>query len=259
MCSAHFSRRAARTKGGERLFSQRFRGRVPVLSSRSSEGGSSSRGSTRLGRYLREPAVKFVEEVICPLAVPEAQVAPATHVRTTLLSTSMTVVRERNLLETYLAKLPRKHHAQMLDLAVGEWLPVELAIDHYAVMNSLPFTPKEQYDLGRTATARHQQGFSGTVLRLGTGAAGSPWVALPHTQRLWDRLIKGGAVRVVKTGPKDARFEGFGCPLARFAYFRNAWRGLTAASLSLFNAQVYVNEIPRLCTLEQIGFQVSWA
>ena len=59
----------------------------------------------------------------------------------------------------------------------------------------------------------------------------NPWTLLPHFQRFWLRGMDGGAVRVLRLGPKDARIDVVECPLFKSKYFREACCGLTRVSL----------------------------
>jgi hypothetical protein len=52
-----------------------------------------------------------------------------------------------------------------------------------------------------------------------------------HQQRLWDRVWRGGAVAISRTGPKDAVLEIVGWPCVRFPYVRVAFRGVILAEL----------------------------
>jgi len=64
--------------------------------------------------------------------------------------------------------------------------------------------------------------FLGTLFRAARLGGVSPWVGLSHAQRLYERLLDGGGgLCVVRLGPKEARMEIAGLPLARIAYFRN--------------------------------------
>lgn len=181
-----------------------------------------------------------------------------THVRSTLLSSSMLIVRERNLLSRYLERLPREHHDTMVGMVAGAWLPIDLALAHYTAMNELGFTPDQQFEIGQTITVKIQQSVLMSMVRLARGAGATPIVAAAQFHRLWSRLLMGGAGVVYKTGPKEARFEGLNVPLAQIPYFRNAWRGLIAGSFGLFCQRIYVRDLPRYMTATTVGYRAQW-
>src|SRR5262245_3484156 len=112
--------------------------------------------------------------VIIPHAAP---ITPLREIRTTLLGSSLAILRERGLVERYYQKLEPEHHAAMRELIIGVWVPAELAVAHYRAMNQLEFGTQEQYDLGRTYTLRIQKSFLGTMFRL-AGAGATPFTAL---------------------------------------------------------------------------------
>jgi hypothetical protein len=199
------------------------------------------------------------EEAICALTVPRAMVPVMTQVRSTLLGSSMMVVRERKLLDTYLARLPGEHHETMLTLAAGTWLPIALALDHYRVMDSLDLTADEQFAIGRDVTVKLHQSVVGTFVRLATSSGATPFTVLAHFDRLWARLMMGGSGVVYKTGPKEARIECIQCPLAHIRYFRNAWRGLIAGSCGMFCTKIYVTDLPKLTAPSLVAFRAAWA
>jgi hypothetical protein len=181
-----------------------------------------------------------------------------THVRSTLLSSSILIVRERGLMDRYLGLLPREHHDTMLTMVAGAWFPIDLALSHYAAMNELGFTPDEQFAIGQTITVKIQQSVLMSMVRLARGAGATPFVAAAQFHRLWSRLLMGGAGVVYRTGPKEARFEGHNVPLAQFPYFRNAWRGLIAGSFGLFCQRIYVRELPRYVSDTTVGYRAQW-
>ena len=95
------------------------------------------------------------------------------------------------------------------------------------------------------------------MFRAARGAGATPWVGFGHVPRLYERLFDGGACGVVKVGPKDARMELVGNPVVRYAYFRNAMRGVWHVALELFCAKGYVNEVGR--TEISYKVKISWA
>ena len=52
-------------------------------------------------------------------------------------------------------------------------------------------------------------------------------------QRLWERLIQGGAVGLSKLGPRDCSVDIRHLPLCEYSYFRAAFCGVVASGIKL--------------------------
>lgn len=190
--------------------------------------------------------------------VPHAEVVnPLTDVRTTLLGSSMAILKDRGLTDRYYAMLPRQHHAAMRELIIGVWAPVELAVAHYQTLDRLGFTTSEQFELGRTYTLGIQKTFLGTILRL-AGSGASPFTALQQLPRIAGRAFQGGSPAAFRCGPKDARIEYRGFPLGKIPYFREGFRGLITGSLELFCRRAFVTA-KTFGDDDRIDYRLSWA
>lgn len=199
------------------------------------------------------------EEEIVPLRAPRGRVPPVTHVRSTLISASITAMRARGRYEEYLARLPRVHHETVVHMVAGVWVPIDVAVAHYETVEHLGFTPHDALDIGLEVAAVVRASALGGIVRLAKGAGMTPWTGLAHFQRLWDRIVQGGAGAVYKIAPKEARIEAHGLALARIAYARAGLRGIIVGSTELFCSKAYVSEIPRLCTPTILAYRVAWA
>ena len=203
--------------------------------------------------------MRFEEQVILPLPHPPGQVPLADEVRGTLLGSSLREIYERGRREDYFAALPPELHEAIRGLVASTWLPMDVALAHYEAVHTLGFTVEEQREMGRRVAARVQHGWAGTIIRglRATGAV-TPLRALPRFHQAWDRLIRGGGGAVYQVGPKDARIECHGFPLARVAYVRNAWTGMIESTLELLVRKCYAKEILRLRGPEKLAYHVSW-
>jgi len=200
------------------------------------------------------------EQTIVPLRVDATgRVAPVTEVRSTLLASSILALREMGHFDAYLTKLPHDYHAPVLESVAGSWLPIAVAVAHYSAADALGLTAREQFEIGRSVAERVQNTALGTLLRVAKTAGVTPWVGLGHFQRLWDRLLRGGAGSVVRLGPKEARVEIHGVALVDIPYFRNGWRGMFAGSGELFCSKIYVTEITTRTTPSSMSLRVAWA
>jgi hypothetical protein len=183
-----------------------------------------------------------------------------THVRSTLIASSVQTLRARGLLDAYLAALPRDLHPTVLEAVAGSWLPLSVGMAHYAAADTLALSSIEQFNNGREVADRVQNSMLGTLVRAAKNMGVTPWTGLGMFQRMCDRMLFGGAGAVYKTGPKEARVEAHGIPLVRWAYFRNSWRGMFAGSGELFCTKLYVTELSTSPTSDvPFVMRIAWA
>jgi hypothetical protein len=200
------------------------------------------------------------EQTIVPLRLDATgKIAPVTEVRSTLLASSILALREMAHFEAYLANLPASYHATVLESVAGSWLPVAAGVAHYSAADALGLSAREQFEIGRSVAVRVQNTALGTLVRVAKSAGVTPWIGLGHFQRLWDRLLRGGAGSVVRLGPKEARIEIHGVAMVAIPYFRNGWRGMFAGSGELFCSKIYVTEMTSRTTPTSMSLRVAWA
>jgi hypothetical protein len=185
-------------------------------------------------------------------------VSLATAFRSTWLTSSIKALRERDLLARYLTALPKDHHDDVLNSVAGVWLPIEVAMAHYAACESLGLSLDEQVAIGRNVTTfAHRTSYS-LALRLAKEAGVTPWSGFTIQRRLWQQVWRGGDVGTFKLGPKEARVEVIGWPCAEIPYVRRAMRGVLLGQSELFCKKAYVQEVKSLCSRTTLGYRVSW-
>lgn len=199
------------------------------------------------------------EEPFLPFRYPAATVRPTSKFRSTWLSSSVRSLKERGLLDKYLALLPREHHDVVVAPVVGVWLPVAVAEAHYDACDGLALPSREMVDIGLDVCRRVHDTILSTAVKLARGAGATPWTIYAQFQRLWDRIWIGGDVGVVKLGPKEARIEVIGWTCARSTYCRTAIRGVFQGLADMFCSKAYCHEVPALCSPSTLGFRMAWA
>jgi hypothetical protein len=183
----------------------------------------------------------MLEEAIIPFSGPPELTPTVTEVRGTLLSSSLQMLRDRGLRDAYFDALPGEHHGAIEGLVPGIWLPVEVAHAHYAAIDTLGLSDADILDIGRNVGERIQNGHIGTILRGARNLGGiDPWTILGRTGALWQRVFRGGEAAAFKLGPKDARLEFVGIPIAEVHYFRVGMQGIVEAALSLSARKAYI-------------------
>ena len=182
---------------------------------------------------------------------------PCTHVRGSLLANSRNIVVQRGLEETYEARLSPEHVPTMRSVAVTEWYPIELGLEHYGILCDLIPDFEDQVEIGRQSARRLQLPHVKTLVRaMRVSGAVTPDRALTLTQKVFDRVLKGVDVEITRVGPKDARIHCMGIPLVRHSYFRNSWMGWYEETLGLTARKVYVRRISH--DDDQVTYLASW-
>jgi hypothetical protein len=159
----------------------------------------------------------------------------------------------------YFAALPPRLHDEMRMLVAGTWVPLALAMDHYAACDRMDLTTDEKEHMGKQVSLRTQKTFVGTLGSVVAGAGATPWNVLTYTPRIWARIFEGGDCCVYKLGPKDALTVATANPLLRLDYFRTAIRAYYAALANLVSTTVYHREVAEYRNETQTGFRLSWA
>jgi hypothetical protein len=202
----------------------------------------------------------MLEEAVIPFSGPPELTPSVTEVRGTLLSSSLQMMRDRGLHEGYFASLPSKHHEAIETLVPGTWLPIEVAHAHYAAIDTLGLADADILAIGRGVGERIQNGHLGTILRGARNLGGiDPWTIMGRTDMLWERVFRGGEAAVFKLGPKDARIEFVGIPIAEVHYFRVGMQGILEAALNLSARKVYVRAHHGMRGPESMAYSVSYA
>jgi hypothetical protein len=183
----------------------------------------------------------------------------ATHLRGTVLASSLAILRQRGREQAYFRALPCELHESIHALVAQAWLSMELATAHFCAMDRVFPDPQEQRANGITAAERTQNGYVATVLR-SLRAAGADYVpmALERVPSVLERMVRGGNCLVYRTGLKDARIELVGYPFLAPRYCHNAWHGMFDSSLSLISRRIFVRNDLAFATGDRMALNLSW-
>jgi hypothetical protein len=199
------------------------------------------------------------EEVVIPFPVPRDQVKLATEYAGSGISTSLSMLRERGHYATYLRELPAEHHAALLSVVAGEWIPIELALVHYRACDRMGLPSQEIIEMGEVSSSRLYSPAFVLAAKLMSRVGVTPWSVFRKLPESWARTLRGGsAVSVVKLGPKEARFELEGYPLAEIPYVRAGFIGVVRHPLGLFCRRVIVREVPGERRPNSAAYHASW-
>lgn len=179
-----------------------------------------------------------------------------TEVRGSLIASSLATLRDLQLHERYLACLPRPYHDPILFVLASSWVPVELALAHYAACDAMQLTDAELDGIGRHVSERIMGTFLGTLVRSSRKVGTTTHVPLRQYPRLWERLLIGGSCSVHGLGLKDGRIESRGVPMFRYRYFRVAYASLIRGAGLMFRSVMHARI--RKATDDSLTIDLSW-
>jgi hypothetical protein len=157
-----------------------------------------------------------------------------TAMRSTLITSSLSSLRDRGLFERYDALQTSPHRHKILNAVAGEWLSLDVALAHYQACDALGLSENEQFAIGKDVSRRVHETFLNLLVKAARGVGVTPWTLLPRGNSMNSRLCRGGGVRICKVGSKSVRIEVARSPQLAIPYVRNALVGLYAAAIELF-------------------------
>jgi hypothetical protein len=198
-------------------------------------------------------------ELLVALGTHPDRVAPATHVRGTVLVASYELVLEDHRTQAYAQALDSEFRDVLPPQTALSWMPMNVSVAHYRAMNAAFPDPAQQVRNGVRSSERVQNAHIRTIIR-GLRATGqlSPETLLKRAPSFFGRFVSGGGVQVIKTGPKDARVEFYGIPLLAVPYVRYGWQGMFESALGLLAYRCYVKQDPRFRRGEHMALLCSW-
>jgi hypothetical protein len=159
--------------------------------------------------------------------------------------------------DRYLAAIPEAPRERLLYTTAMSWVPVELAMFHFAACDGLALTEDELQEHGSKTAGSMGPAMLGTLLRaVGT----TPLTALTALGRVWDRIHEGGSCYAVQTGPKDLHLEQRGNPMVSSRFYRISGQGFYRALAEFFCKRAYVKSArPELVDPLSYAVEISWA
>ena len=193
------------------------------------------------------------------LAAPPTTARVATGLHGAILTTSYAFVRQGALEARYRSMLAPEYRADLPATTSLDWYPMELAFEHYRVMDRLFPEAHRHIEFGRRSSESTQNAVIHTIIRgLAAAQALTPLAAIRCAPRLFARFLQGGAVEVRQTGPKDALLEIDGLPLLRIPYVRNGLQGMFESGLSKLTQRCFVRQDLRLQGSSRMALILSW-
>jgi hypothetical protein len=183
---------------------------------------------------------------------------PVERARSTIIRGSIASLKGAGQFERYLPLLTGPYRENVLGAPAGTWLALDVALAHYRACDLLALSEDEAAKIGRAVFERVGATLFGTALRLGKSAGVTPWTVLEHLQRFWERGYDGGAVRVMRLGPKEARIDMARCALANNAFYRHAIVGLVGGVVELFCRRAFITVPHAIREVDAMSLRVQW-
>jgi serine/threonine protein kinase len=244
----------AAATGGEAPASGPRQRQAPVISP-----GALPRDVKIVDRPPRPPPSPREEtEWLVPFPKPRHQIEDARHFRSTWITASQATLRGLGAWDRYEAAIDPQHRAALVAAVAGVWMPMDVARAHYTACDTLGFSESELVEIGRSAMRRANATTLSLVSRMAQGVGVTPWTALAQTPRFRAATLDGGFIGIAKLGPKEARVEYVGYPLAGIRYNRVTWRGIVIGTVELFCRKAYVKEMPAQCDQRTLVLKLSW-
>jgi len=162
-------------------------------------------------------------EVIIPHKVP---LRAATHVRSTLIQSSLATLKTLGHIDRYLQHLDPAQRDNIVNAIAPAWLPIEVGEAHYRACDALELSNEQLLAMGESVGDRVQGAFMETLTRAARSLGVTPWLLLKRFDVLWGRLLQGGSIELTKVGPKDLMIDIRSARLPQFAYFRTGFCGV---------------------------------
>lgn len=172
-----------------------------------------------------------------------AQGERITHIRSTLVSSSIQTLKALGFLDRYLRALPKAYHEEMLAPHGPSWMAEEDAAIHYKACDDMQLADAELERLSETVAKTVGGLLMSTFTRSSRGADGDPWLSLSQTERLFSRLNQGGAVRIYRRTANEALFEVRGGRLYTIPYYELGHHALLRAAVLLFAKTAHVRTL----------------
>jgi hypothetical protein len=202
--------------------------------------------------------VAFAEEVFVPFERSREHPPPLTAVRGAVIASSIKALRTRGFYDAYVERLDPVHRETVLGLSVSAWAPIPVAFAHYRACDALALDRATVEEIGGDAGLLLNRTVVSILVKLSKEAGATPWSALARSNKLMTRSWQGSTCGVFKLGPKEARFEWIGQPLAELPYIRMGFAGFIRSIMMLFATKAFVREIPKFCSATTLGYRCSW-
>jgi hypothetical protein len=197
-------------------------------------------------------------EVHLPFRHPAGSAPPVTEVRSTIIVSGIQALRSRGLYDRYVAALSPSVRDQLVTLIPGDWLAIDVGLEHYRAADRLGLEARVIEGIGGEVAERINKSVLSVAVQVSKLAGVTPWNALSVVHRINDLNWRGGDITVFKTGPKEAQYEWTGQPCAAIPYFTTSLSGYLRALTALFSDKAHARILQDRCTETTVSCRLSW-
>lgn len=171
---------------------------------------------------------------------------------------SLLTMRAHGDYDRYLASLTPAFRELIVSLVPSQWLPIDVAHDHYRACWALGLSRREIAERGMVVTKHIHNVVLALGVRMAKEAGVTPWAVFARLDKLWERIWRGGSVSVIKQGPKDALIEVVQFSCAREPYCRAAMPSVVASVMEMFCRRAYVTDVSPEDSPYEIRLHAAW-
>jgi hypothetical protein len=199
-----------------------------------------------------------VEELVHPPARSKRDTPPVDAVRGFVFLSGLRWMEKHGVVDRFRDLLPEDMRPRMQNLTASEWVPLDESLRVYFACDALGLSQEDQIDLGRAVSHANNNVVVTTLSRLVGKLGATPWLALSHADRVWQRSNRGGAIAVYRVAERIARLEFWQVPLAQSPFFVTSMRGAIAVGLEHFCERVVVTELADQTTKNGFALRAMW-
>lgn len=183
----------------------------------------------------------------------------ATHVRSTLLQTSLRMVRAHGNFERWTAAIDPQYRDLIADSLAPSWLPIEAGLAHYQACDTFGLDDAALDAIGQGVGEQLQSTLVSVAAKFARNAGVTPQAGAAAFGKLWPRLVQGGSFQLSLLGPKDMSIELRAAVLPRSRYFRGTLIGNVRAAIKLLGTKaLYIKQLPYDERADRFTVQVSY-
>jgi hypothetical protein len=179
------------------------------------------------------------------------------HVRGALLVASREQLRAAGFFAAYAAALEPADREALAQVIAPSWVPVDpLAHAHFAAIDAIGV------DLGAVErnTSAVAGKLNGVFLATALRASGvTPMAGARVLPTAWKRVFRGGAVALLRVGPKESVLVAAGNSLMAHRYHRAGFRMHVQRGLEMLSTRAFVREIGYKPQSFELALRLQWA
>ena len=167
-------------------------------------------------------------------------------------------LRARGLFERYSAIVKPEVLLALTTTTANDWIAMDVVDAHEQAFDQLDLSRDDARAIGAEMSRTLNGVLYSTLARLAGTLGASPWLVFAQANKTWARFYRGGAVAVLKRGPRDACVEVWGDVLTPYALHREAFGGALLHVVASYCEKPTMNELRDARASTMFSFLVRW-